>query len=435
MPKVATATMGVGKNRHRSDWRLVHAKGQTSPPTHEPRASMLTEPQLLALMSDLESFRVERTISTTDTDKSRETICSFANDMPGSRLPGYLLVGVDDKTGQASGLTVTDKLLQQLTSYGSDGTILPPPALVACKHPLASGAGDVAVVEVQPSHQPPVRYKGRICVRNGPRKGVANEAQERILIERRTAASKPFDSQPCMGSTLDDLALDLFLNTYRVQAIAREVLEENNRPVEQQLASLRLFDLAKNCPTYAAILLFAKDPLRRLSHAYVHFLRFPGATMDGDPEEKRFTGDLLNLLRELDAFVRTLPTARPVAVSALREENVYDYSPIAIRELLMNAVAHRSYEAASPIRFYQFSDRLEIINPGPLYGEATPANFPRQTSYRNPVVAEALAILGFVNQYGRGVLRAQEALKKNGSPEARFEFGDTFFGVTIPVHP
>jgi ATP-dependent DNA helicase RecG len=101
----------------------------------------------------------------------------------------------------------------------------------------------------------------------------------------------------------------------------------------------------------------------------------------------------------------------------------------------MNAVAHRSYEAASPIRFYQFSDRLEIINPGPLYGEATPANFPRQTSYRNPVVAEALAILGFVNQYGRGVLRAQEALKKNGSPEARFEFGDTFFGVTIPVHP
>ena len=50
-------------------------------------------------------------------------------------------------------------------------------------------------------------------------------------------------------------------------------------------------------------------------------------------------------------------------------------------------------------------------------------------------MAEALAVLGFVNQYGRGVIRAQEALKKNGSPEARFEFGDTFFGATIPVHP
>ena len=396
---------------------------------------MLTETQLLALMSDLESFRVERTISTTDTDKFREAICAFANDMPASKLPGYLLVGVDDRTGQASGLSVTDRLLQQLTSYGSDGTILPPPALVAYQHTLASGAGDIAVVEVQPSHQPPVRYKGRISIRNGPRKGVANEAQERVLTERRTAAAKPFDTQPCIGSTLDNLALDLFLSTYRAQAVAREVLEENSRPVEEQLASLRLFDLARRCPTNAAILLFAKDPLQWLPHAYLQFLRFPGTTMGDDPQEKRFTGDLLTLLRELDAFVGTLPTARPLAVSSLREQNIYDYPPIAIRELLMNAVAHRSYEAASPIRFYQFADRLEIINPGPLYGEATPANFPRQTSYRNPVVAEALAVLGFVNQYGRGVIRAQEALQKNGSPQARFEFGDTFFGATIPMRP
>jgi ATP-dependent DNA helicase RecG len=101
----------------------------------------------------------------------------------------------------------------------------------------------------------------------------------------------------------------------------------------------------------------------------------------------------------------------------------------------MNAVAHRSYEASSPIRFYRFANRLEIISPGPLYGEATPANFPRQTSYRNPVIAEALAVLGFVNQYGRGVLRAQAALKANASPEAQFEFGDTFFGVKIPMRP
>src|ERR1700722_9659845 len=113
-------------------------------PTHETQTLMLTEPELLALMSDLESFRVERTISTTDSDKFREAICAFANDMPGSRMKGYLLVGVEDKTGQAIGLTITDKFLQQLASYGSDGTILPPPALAAYKHTLASGAGDVA---------------------------------------------------------------------------------------------------------------------------------------------------------------------------------------------------------------------------------------------------------------------------------------------------
>ena len=394
---------------------------------------MLTEAELLTLMTDLESFRVERTISTTDTDKFREAICSFSNDMPNSGLPGFLLIGVNDKTGQPNGLAVTDQLLQQFASYGSDGAILPPPALVAYKHTLTSGSGDIAVIEVQPHHLPPVRYKGRICIRNGPRKGVANEAQERILTERRIAAFKPFDAEPCVGSTLEDLALDLFLNTYRVAAISREVLDENHRAVDEQMASLRLYDLAKKCPTHAAMLLFAKDPLRWLPHAYIQFLDFPGTSMEGDPTEKRFTGDLLTLLRELDAFVRTLPTARPVEVSALREETVYDFPPVAIRELLMNAVAHRSYNAASPIRFYRFTDRLEISSPGPLYGEATPANFPKQTSYRNPVVAEALAVLGFVNQFGRGVQRAQGALAKNGSPPAKFEFGDTFFGVIIPA--
>lgn len=70
---------------------------------------------------------------------------------------------------------------------------------------------------------------------------------------------------------------------------------------------------------------------------------------------------------------------------------------------------------------------------GPLYGLATPANFPKQTSYRNPVIAEAMKTLGFVNRFGRGVERAQAALNANGSPIAEFDFGDTFFGVTVRV--
>lgn len=394
---------------------------------------MLNEAEILAMMADLESFRVERTMATADTDKFREAICAFANDMPGSGQLGYLLVGVDDKTGHPSDLTVTDKLLQQLASYAYDGTILPPPALVAYKQELSSGA-ELAVVEVTPSHLPPVRYKGRVCVRNGPRKAVANEAQERILVERRAAAVKPFDAQPCIGSRLDDLVLDLFLNTYRSEAIAPEVIAENRRPLEHQMASLRLFDLARQCPTHAGILLFAKDPLQWLPHAYVQFVHFPGTAMDDDPlGEKRFTGDLLTILRALDSLAKELPTARPIGISALREETVFDFPPPAIRELLMNAILHRSYAASSPIRFYRFADRLEITSPGPLYGEATPTNFPRQTSYRNPVLAEAMRVLGFVNQYGRGVLRAQAALAKNGSPEAKFEFGDTFFGAIIPA--
>lgn len=97
----------------------------------------------------------------------------------------------------------------------------------------------------------------------------------------------------------------------------------------------------------------------------------------------------------------------------------------------MNAVMHRAYDQPSFIRVLHFADRMEISSPGPLYGLANASNFPRQTSYRNPVIAEAMKILGFVNRFGRGVERAQAALADNGSLPAEFEFGDTFFGVTV----
>ena len=61
----------------------------------------------------------------------------------------------------------------------------------------------------------------------------------------------------------------------------------------------------------------------------------------------------------------------------------------------------------------------------------TPENFPRQTDYRNPVLSEALATLGYVNAFGRGVSRAQEALSRNGNPEAEFTFETSHVLVTI----
>jgi ATP-dependent DNA helicase RecG len=275
-----------------------------------------------------------------------------------------------------------------------------------------------------------------VRIRRGPRKGIANESEERILAERRTAGHLTFDAQPCVGSTLADLALDLFTTGYRPLAIDAEVIAENARDLEIQLATLRFYDLAKNCPTHAGVLLFGKNPLYHEPHAYVVYVRYDGSDQGADIlRERQFSGDLLTILRELDAFAKTLPVGQPIAASALREKLVYDYPPAAVRELLMNAVMHRAYDQPSFIRILHFSDRIEISSPGPLYGLANASNFPRQTSYRNPVIAEAMKVLGFVNRFGRGVERAQTALTGNGSPPAEFEFGDTFFGVTLRARP
>ena len=394
---------------------------------------MLTTDQLRALMAGLESDRVEKTISTKNTDKFGEAICAFANDFPGHRQPGYLLVGVADD-GKASGLVVNDEILRTLGELRSNVNLEPLPAMTVRKY--AEDGGDVAVVEVMPSDLPPVRYKGRVWIRVGPSRRGANQQEERILSERRAALQRTFDARPCHGCTTRELVLDLFLVGYLPAAVAHDIIEENNRGRNEQMASLRFYDLGADCPTNAGALLFAKEPLRWIPGATIQFVRWAGTTMADDAvAAKRFTGDLLTVLRDIDSFI-SLPTqSYPVATSALRERTETDYPPVAIRELLLNAIMHRSYESNAPVHFYWYDDRIEIQNPGGLYGMASPENFPRQTDYRNPVIAEAMATLGYVNTFGRGVIRAQDALRKNGNPEAEFTFEPSHMLATIRRKP
>jgi ATP-dependent DNA helicase RecG len=393
----------------------------------------MTADELRDLLARHETDRVEFTTSTNDTDKYAETVCAFANDLPGHRQPGYLIVGVDDR-GRCAGVDISDTLLRNLAGLRDDGNVQPLPSLTVEKVVL-SGC-EVAVVTVQPSSLPPVRYKGRVCIRIGPRRGYATEQEERLLIERRIAHARTFDAQPCLGGALGDISLPLFLNDYRRQVIAPEVIDENNRPVEQQLASLRFFDLDRHCPTIAGVVLFGLDVRRWLPGAYVQFLRVEGDSLAGDIlNDRELSGDLLTVLRELDALVDAQLAQFPIPASTLTERTVESFPRVAVRELLMNAVMHRDYSSTAPLRITWLSDRVEIQSPGGLYGEASPENFPRQTSYRNPIVAEALKGLGYVNRYGRGVIRAQESLAANGSPPAEFQFDAGYVLAIIRRRP
>ncbi len=389
---------------------------------------MINEDKLKDILSDLEADDIERTTSTTNMDKFCQAICAFANDLPDHRRPGYLLIGVHDN-GTLSGLNVTDELLKNLGGIRSDGNVLPQPLMNVSG--FALNGGDVAVVEVYPSDLPPVRYKGRIYIRVGPRKAIASEQEERVLSERRVAMARSFDARPCTEATIDDIALGQF-DAYRRQAVDLETIAGNQRSVEHQLASLRFYDPERACPTYAGILLFGKNPRFFLPGAYVQYIRLPGAQLTDLPEDQsEISGDLHTVMHELEVRLKLLIQTRMRSVSTLEEKLLPDYPEWALRELLMNAVMHRNYDSNSPIRFYAFIDHIEILNPGGLYGEATQENFPTRNSYRNPVIAEAMKSLGFVNRFGYGVQRAQMLLAQNGNPPAEFEFDQHSFLVRI----
>lgn len=389
---------------------------------------MLTAEELGALLTDLESDRVERTLSTSDTDKFSRAVCAFANDMPNHRKPGVLIVGARDD-GTLASIEVTDQLLQNLGAIRSDGNILPLPAIQVYKAQV--GDGEVAVVEVEPSDLPPVRYKGRVCIRVGPRRADANEQEERILTERRSVLVATWDVHPVPTAPLTELSLRLF-SDYRLAAVPADVVEANHRTIEEQLAAFRFFDLRRSLATVAGVLLFGVNPRYHLPGAYVQFLRFPGTTMTDLPvDQAEIDGDLATVVQQLNARVKSYNATTTSTGEGFQDELCPEYPEWALRELLHNALIHRDYASTTPTRFTWFSDRIEIQSPGGLYGSVTPETLTRRSAYRNPVIAEAMKQLGYVNRFGFGIQRAEKLLADNGNPRPLFDIDAHTFAVTV----
>ena len=394
---------------------------------------MITKEHLQKILSDTESYHIEKTVATDNMDKFSQAICAFSNDVADSKKKGYLLIGVRDN-GELAGLQVDDKLLLQISNIRTDGNILPQPVMTVEKFSFAQG--DVLVVEVTPSQVPPVRYRGRIWVRVGPRKSIATEAEEKLLTERRLSNIRTFDAMPCLGTTLEDLDITLFKKEYLSKAVAEDILQEDKRTIEEQMASLGLYDLRYQCPTNAAIVLFGNNPERFLHGAYIQYVRFKGLDRTGDIiNEHKFSGNLCKVLPRIDVFVETsIAQKRPIPISVLREKTVSKYPYWATRELLMNAIMHRDYESNAPVAFYEYDDRIEIQNAGGLYGKVSANNFPNVSDYRNPFIAEAMKVLGYVNRFSRGVYRVQKELEENGNGKASFDFSlITAFRVVEPI--
>lgn len=382
----------------------------------------MTEKELYEILRIDENYRIERTVSTNNMDKFQEAICAFANDLPGARKKGYLLIGVLDD-GKISGMTVDDALMKKVSGIRSDGNILPLPMMTTEK--VCTPQGDVLVVEVTPSFDTPVRYRGRTFIRIGPRRDIATPQEERILSERCAASLPTFDTYPCRDAHLEDLDIDIITNEYLPRAVDASVLVNDNRPLEEQLASLHLWNLQWNCPTYAALIMFGKNPKYFMPGAYIQYVRFKGESNAGAIlNERRFEGCLYKILPLLDNFIRDgIVTRRPISVSVLREKDVVNYPFKALHELCMNACMHRDYQSNMPTRIYQYDRHIEIMNPGGLYGQARPENFPLVNDYRNSVVAEMMRTFNYVNMFNHGVTEVQDALRENENPPARFNVG------------
>jgi ATP-dependent DNA helicase RecG len=231
----------------------------------------------------------------------------------------------------------------------------------------------------------------------------------------------PYDTHPIVSATLADLNRVLFEHEYLPAAFAPDVLEANERTIEQRLAVTKMVDAANTAvPTVLGVLVLARSPRDFVPGAYIQFLHIAGREL-GDPvvDEMAVSGPVSALLRGIDDKLQSHNRTSVDITGGAREERRSHYPLAALQQLARNAVMHRTYEAThSPVRVYWYDDRIEITSPGGPFGTVSAENFgaPGVADYRNPSLAEAMRVLGFVQRFGFGLAIARRTLAENGNP-------------------
>ena len=381
---------------------------------------MISDSAFAGIFSSLESDRVERKRNAEKADEIRQAICAFANDLPGHKKSGFVIIGQEDD-GACARIIVDDALMLKVANWRDDGKLLPFPSMFVDRRTIANCT--VLVIEVQPSDNPPVRLGGRTWIRIGPRGGIASAEEERRLVEKRRWGNLPFDAQGVPGAAIDDLDLQRFAIELLPAVVPPDILAQNNRTQEQQMRALRLINV-EQLPTVTGILFNGISPQSFIRGAYVQFRRIDGTQLtDPTIDQHEITGVLQDQIGRLDDLV-SINIRTAATVGGVKRIDQPDYPARALQELIRNGLLHRTYEGSNaPVRVTWYADRVEIQSPGGPFGQVTVENFEGggETDYRNPTIAEFMKTLGFAERFGMGIAIARNELSRNGNPPLEFQ--------------
>jgi ATP-dependent DNA helicase RecG len=345
-----------------------------------------------------------------------ETLVALANG-----AGGRLVVGVDPRTGKPEGLVdpelVLDRALQAALA-AEPPLIIPLPRLVQ--------AGDAQVLEITvPAGLPHVyAWQGHYLVREGARnRALAPRLLRRLMMERGAAS---FECVVPEQASLDDLGWD------RVERYLTALGGVSRNAQDLLLRRGCLGDLGGQVrPTVAGLLLFGRDPLRWVRSGQILVVRYSGRSMTDRFVKEEIRGTLPDQIHLAEASV-VANMQKGVHLSGLERIEEGEYPPAAVREVIVNAVAHRDYQIrGEEIRILLFSDRIECYSPGRLPGHVTLENLVEERFSRNEAIVQVLSDMGFIERLGYGIDRIIRLMADAGLPEPRFEETAGGFRVTL----
>ncbi len=338
-----------------------------------------------------------------------ETAVAFAN-----TKGGIILIGVSDN-GEVKGVQLGRETLRDWMNQISQST---EPTVIPEIRDVQIYGKDIVEIQIKEYPIKPVSVRGR-CFR---RVGNSNRVMtpQEIAQIHLGCLGMSWDALSARDSSINDIDLEEVKRYIKnANSSGRRRFERSEDPV-RALGKLEL--LSEKGPTWAAIILFGKDPQSKLLQSTVHCGRFKQETIIID--DKMIRGTALEQVEEVMDFVRKNINVRFVITGKPQREEIWEYPLDALREAIINAICHRDYADNTDIQIKIYDDRITIWNPGGLLPGMTIEELydPNHSSKpRNKLIAQTFYDVGLIERYGSGIQRIMNACKSSNLPMPVFE--------------
>lgn len=354
-----------------------------------------------------------------------KTVVAFAN-----TDGGRLIFGIDDKSRQVVGVEKDDvfKIMDAIANAVSDSCA---PKIVPDISFETIEDKTVVLVDIAAGFNRPYMLKSGgldkgVYVRVGATSRPADTEQIREMM--LDGSNQSWDEQICRSYALTDRAVKKLcsdINRYRTEKDGQNV----PKTTKETLIGWGVLkqDKTEVLPTNAFALL-TDNPF---GQAKIQCAVFKGESKSVFLDRKEYEGSLCRLLE--DAYQYVLRNIRMGAViEGLIRQDKFELPPAAIREMICNAICHRSYMDEGMIQVSVFDDRLEVSSPGALCRGLTLKDALKGRSKpRNKVIAEVFSRMGIIEKWGTGLQRIVDLAKQEGLKEPVFENNDSFFRVIL----
>lgn len=348
-------------------------------------------------------------------DDCLKWICGFAN-----ANGGALYIGKDDN-GSTVDVADYKKLMEDLPNKIRD--VLG----VMAEVNLLQDNGRHYIEIIIPPYSVPISFRGRYYYRSGATKQeLIGNALNAFLLKK---SGKTWDDVAEPGAAITDIDEESIARFLKASEKAGRLPEDENLPLAELLEKLRLFENGQL--KRAAIVLFGKDPGKFYANMTVKIGRF-GKTDDDLKFEESEEGNLIHCLQEVPSQLNRKFFTKPIDFEGLQRVEKGEYPVAALREMLLNALVHRDY-MGSNIQIRMYDDRFCIWNEGFLPEGLSLEALKRQhpSRPRNPIIADVCFKGGYIDAWGRGILKMINVCKQAGLPEPEIKEQDGGLLVTL----